>query len=288
MHTEKTMEALEKLAAPKAKVYREDELCELSAEEIVPGDLILIEAGDRIPADGFLIEANDLQVDESMLTGESMPVMKNVSPKAPVVEVDSDSYKKTCVYMGCIATGGTGKSIITKTGMETEMGKIAGLIQQAETQDTPLQKKLEALGSYIVTGCFIICMVVALTGIIRGEGVFTMLLSGISLAVAAVPEGLPAVVTIALALGVQRMVKRNALVRKLPAVETLGCATVICSDKTGTLTENKMKVTSLYCGRTRYEINPDKGSTQRRFQSSRHLKCAKLSPASSTLAPSMT
>lgn len=265
MHTEKTMEALEKLAAPKAKVYRENELREIPAEEIVPGDLILIEAGDRIPADGILIEANNLQVDESMLTGESMPVTKSEQLKASGKRLESEAYKRTSVYMGCIATGGTAKATITKTGMETEMGKIAHMIQQAQAQDTPLQKKLESLGSYIVIGCIIICMIVALTGIIRGEGVFAMLLSGISLAVAAVPEGLPAVVTIALALGVQRMVKRNALVRKLPAVETLGCATVICSDKTGTLTENKMRVISLYSGRTKYEIIRSKGSTLSKF-----------------------
>lgn len=265
MHTEKTMEALEKLAAPKARVFRDSELREIPAEEIVPGDLILIEAGDRIPADGYLVEANDLQVDESMLTGESLPVAKKPSPQAAVSEMDSESHRKTCVYMGCTATGGTAKAVITKTGMETEMGKIAHMIQQADTQDTPLQKKLEALGGYIVTGCFIICAIVALTGIIRGEEVFTMLLSGISLAVAAVPEGLPAVVTIALALGVQRMVKRNGLIRRLPAVETLGCATVICSDKTGTLTENKMRVLSVYSGRTRYQILREKGSDKGRF-----------------------
>jgi Ca2+-transporting ATPase len=265
LHTEKTMEALEKLAAPKAKVFRDNELREIQAEEIVPGDLVLLEAGDRIPADGFLVESNDLQVDESMLTGESMPVAKQFSPQEAISEIDPEAYKKTCVYMGCIATGGTGKAVITKTGMETEMGKIAHMIQQAETQDTPLQKKLEVLGSYIVTGCFIICMIVALTGIIRGEAVFAMLLSGISLAVAAVPEGLPAVVTIALALGVQRMVKRNALVRKLPAVETLGCATVICSDKTGTLTENKMRVISLYSGRSKYQVLRGKEGEKSKF-----------------------
>ncbi|NLZ52609.1 MAG: cation-translocating P-type ATPase, partial [Thermoanaerobacteraceae bacterium] len=252
MHTEKTMEALEKLAAPKAKVIRDNELREISAEEIVPGDLIVIEAGDRIPADGTLIMSSDLQVDESMLTGESMPVLKDVTQKRS----DEDSaFKKNQVYMGCLATGGTGRAVITKTGMDTEMGKIADMIQTVEQQDTPLQKKLEILGTYIVIACLAICAIVSLTGVIRGENVFSMLLAGISLAVAAVPEGLPAVVTIALALGVQRMVKRNALVRKLPAVETLGCATVICSDKTGTLTENKMRVVSIYSGRTRYQVS---------------------------------
>ncbi len=260
MHTEKTMEALSRLAAPRAKVFRGGTLCEISAEEIVPGDLILIEAGDRIPADGFLMDANDLQVDESMLTGESMPVMKKTGPKMGNTDMEDERYNKSCVYMGCMVTGGTGKAVIVKTGMDTEMGRIAHMIQETQAQDTPLQKKLETLGSYIVTGCFIICGVVSLTGIIRGEAVFSMLLAGISLAVAAVPEGLPAVVTIALALGVRRMVRRNALVRKLPAVETLGCATVICSDKTGTLTENKMRVVSLYSGRTRYQIVRGKDS----------------------------
>lgn len=258
IHTEKTMEALAQLAAPKAKVFRDNELCELPAEELVPGDLILLEAGDRIPADGYLIDSNELQVDESLLTGESMPVLKKALPEDTDFSEEKKSQNRVCVYMGCTVSGGTGKAVITGTGMETEMGRIAHMIQQAQPQDTPLQKKLETLGSNIVTGCFIICAIVSITGIIRGENVFSMLLSGISLAVAAVPEGLPAVVTIALALGVGRMVKRNALVRKLPAVETLGCATVICSDKTGTLTENKMRVVSVYSGRTRYQIVVDK------------------------------
>jgi len=254
MHTEKIMEAIEKLAAPKAKVIRDGELYEISAEEIVPGDLIVIEAGDRIPADAVLVTANELQVDESMLTGESMPVRKEVTSSA----TDADStFPKNRIYMGCMVTGGTGRAIVEKTGMETEMGRIAHMIQEAEQQDTPLQKKLETLGTYIVIACLVICAIVSLTGIIRGENVFSMLLAGISLAVAAVPEGLPAVVTIALALGVQRMAKRNALVRKLPAVETLGCATVICSDKTGTLTENKMRVVSIYSGRTGYQVMRD-------------------------------
>jgi len=262
MHTERIMEAIEKLAAPKAKVIRDNELHEVSAEEVVPGDLIVIEAGDRIPADGVLIMANELQVDESMLTGESMPVRKDVVSSALDEET---AFPKNHVYMGCLATGGSGRAIVNKTGMETEMGRIAHMIQDAEQQDTPLQKKLETLGTYIVIACLAICAIVSLTGIIRGEDVFSMLLSGISLAVAAVPEGLPAVVTIALALGVQRMAKRNALVRKLPAVETLGCATVICSDKTGTLTENKMRVTSIYCGRTRYQLSRNDEENKTRF-----------------------
>jgi len=258
IHTERTMEALERLAAPRAKVFRDGELCELPADELVPGDLILLEAGDRIPADGYLIESNELQADESLLTGESMPVMKNALPDGMVFSEEKRKKNNICVYMGCTVAGGTGKAVITATGMDTEMGKIAHMIEQAQPHDTPLQKKLETLGSNIVTACFVICAIVSITGIIRGENVFSMLLAGISLAVAAVPEGLPAVVTIALALGVGRMVKKNALVRKLPAVETLGCATVICSDKTGTLTENKMRVVSVYSGRTRYQVTVDK------------------------------
>jgi len=258
IHTEKTMEALAQLAAPRAKVFRDNELCELPADEIVPGDLILLEAGDRIPADGYLIDSNELQADESLLTGESMPVMKSALSEDEIFSEEKNSSHKVCVYMGCTVSGGTGRAVITGTGMNTEMGRIAHMIQQAQPQDTPLQKKLEKLGSDIVTACFIICAIVSITGIIRGENVLSMLLAGISLAVAAVPEGLPAVVTIALALGVGRMVKRNALVRKLPAVETLGCATVICSDKTGTLTENKMRVVSVYSGRTRYQVVVDK------------------------------
>ena len=265
MHTEKIMEAIERLAAPKAKVIRDGELQEISAEEVVPGDLVVIEAGDRIPADGVLVTANELLVDESMLTGESMPVRKDVNPS--IKDADA-AFPKNHVYMGCMVTSGTGRAVVSKTGMDTEMGRIAHMIQEAEQQDTPLQKKLETLGTYIIIACLVICAIVLLIGIIRGENVFSMLLAGISLAVAAVPEGLPAVVTIALALGVQRMAKRNALVRKLPAVETLGCATVICSDKTGTLTENKMRVVSVYTGRTRYQVarNEEDNSIRILFQ----------------------
>jgi len=237
--TEKTMEALKELAAPTAKVMRDGKPVEIAAEEIVPGDLIILETGDRIPADAVLVESNNLFVDESLLTGESVPVEK-------FSDRDTTGSEKSSVYMGTNVTRGRGKAVVCSTGMMTEMGKIAGMIQDIEEEETPLQKRLDHLGKYIVFGCLIICAIVSLTGIIRGENLFTMLLAGISLAVAAVPEGLPAIVTIALALGVQRMLKKKALVRKLPAVETLGCATVICSDKTGTLTENKMTVRKMY------------------------------------------
>lgn len=239
--TEKTMEALKGLAAPTAKVIRDGKQVEIVAEEIVPGDLIILETGDRIPADSVLIESKSLFVDESLLTGESVPVEK-------FSHENIRNSEKSSIYMGTNVTRGRGKAVVCSTGMMTEMGKIAGMIQDIETEETPLQKRLDHLGKYIVFGCLIICAIVSLTGVLRGENLFTMLLAGISLAVAAVPEGLPAIVTIALALGVQRMLKKKALIRKLPAVETLGCASVICSDKTGTLTENKMTVRKMYAG----------------------------------------
>jgi Ca2+-transporting ATPase len=243
--TEKTMEALKSLAAPAAKVVRNGKTVCLPAEQIVPGDVVVLEAGDRVPADATLLESNSMQVDESLLTGESVPVEKNPYRR---------SSKSSFVYMGTIVTGGRAKAQVHATGMNTEMGKIADLIQNIEEDQTPLQKKLAHMGKLIVAGCLTICAIVAVTGILHGEDAFDMLLAGISLAVAAVPEGLPAIVTIALALGVQRMLSRNALIRKLPAVETLGCASVICSDKTGTLTENKMTVRKIYAGESMIEI----------------------------------
>ena len=242
--TEKTMEALKSLAAPSAKVIRNEQQVSIPAEEIVPGDVLVIEAGDRIAADAAILDSSSLEVDESLLTGESVPVEKNAlkGNKSLVDPYD----KKTSVYMGTVVTGGRGKAVVYATGMKTEMGHIADMIQNIEEDETPLQRRLAHLGKFIAIGCLLICAIVSITGVIRGEKLFTMLLSGISLAVAAVPEGLPAIVTISLALGVQRMLKRNALIRKLPAVETLGCASIICSDKTGTLTENKMTVRKIY------------------------------------------
>ena len=261
--TEKTMEALKGLAAPVARVIRDDRLTEIPADEIVPGDLIVLEAGDRVPADAILIEANGLFVDESLLTGESVPVEKAIQTGSKKIESIGD--KLNHVFMGTIVTSGRGKAIVSETGMSTEMGKIADMIQEIEDEQTPLQRRLEHLGKFIVYGCLVICAIVSITGVIRGEKIFTMLLSGISLAVAAVPEGLPAIVTISLALGVQKMLKRNSLVRKLPAVETLGCASVICSDKTGTLTENKMTVRKIYCDGNIVEINGGTLSSEGEF-----------------------
>ena len=248
--TEKTLEALKNLAAPTATVLRSGKPVSIPAEHIVPGDVILVETGDRIPADCLLLECSSLQVDESLLSGESLPVEKSL----PSRNAGSRDEKRCSIYMGSIITSGRAKALVLATGMNTEMGHIADLIQNIEEEQTPLQKRLDHLGKLIVAGCLIICAVVSLTGILRGEDVFNMLLGGISLAVAAVPEGLPAIVTIALALGVQRMLKRNALIRKLPAVETLGCASIICSDKTGTLTENRMTVRKVYAGEGMTEI----------------------------------
>lgn len=244
--TEKTLEALKNLAAPLAKVVREGKIQSISAENIVPGDIILLEAGDRVPADAILIEANNVSADESLLTGESVPVEKKAAKKRIKSYAFDDAQSLNHVYMGTNITSGRAKAVVISTGMKTEMGKIAHMLQDIEEDETPLQKKLAHLGKFIVYGCLGICAVVSVTGIIRGEDIFDMFLAGISLAVAAVPEGLPAIVTISLALGVQRMLKRNALIRKLPAVETLGCANIICSDKTGTLTENKMTVKKVY------------------------------------------
>ncbi len=249
--TEKTMEALKSLAAPVAKVLRSGRQVSIPTEQIVPGDLVLLETGDRVPADAVILESVNLQADESLLTGESLPVEKSPASQGP----SEDRWeRKNSVFMGTSITGGRARALVTATGMNTEMGGIADLIQNIEEDDTPLQKKLARLGKIIAAGCLIICAIVAVSGILRGEEVFSMLLSGISLAVAAVPEGLPAIVTISLALGVQRMLKRNALIRKLPAVETLGCAGVVCSDKTGTLTQNKMTVRKVVTVERQYSI----------------------------------
>ncbi len=261
--TEKTMKALKELAAPVARVVRDDKLVEIPAENVVPGDLIVLEAGDRVPADAILVEANGLFVDESLLTGESIPVEK--STQSGEKKTESIGDKLNHVFMGTIVTSGRGRAYVTETGMSTEMGKIADMIQEIEDEQTPLQKRLDHLGKFIVYGCLAICAIVSITGIIRGEKVFTMFLSGISLAVAAVPEGLPAIVTISLALGVQKMLKRNSFVRKLPAVETLGCASVICSDKTGTLTENKMTVRKIYCDENTVEVSGGAFSSEGEF-----------------------
>ncbi len=238
--TEKTIAALRQMAAPTCTVIRDGIPKQIPTSEVTIGDLVLLEEGDKIPADGVLSECYELFVDEALLTGESIPVQKK-----------SFDFKNTAheaqneVYMGTIITKGRGKMLVTAVGMNTQMGEIAGMLGTIEEEQTPLQKKLDQLGKYIAIGCLVICAIVSVTGILRGENIFDMLLTGISLSVAAVPEGLSAIVTIVLALAIGRMVKRQALIRKLYSVETLGCADVICTDKTGTLTENKMTVKKL-------------------------------------------
>lgn len=236
---EKSLEAIKKMASPHAVVIREGRKQSIDASELVPGDIIWVEAGDKIPADVRFLETHSLEVEEAALTGESVPVEKNsatIAGEAPLAE------RYNLGFMGTSVTRGRGLAVVVETGMRTEMGKIAALIKDTEQVMTPLQRKLDQLGKTLIVICIGVCALVTVLGILRGEPVMTMFMAGISLAVAAIPEGLPAIVTVVLALGVQRMASHNAIVRKLPAVETLGCTTAICSDKTGTLTQNKMTV----------------------------------------------
>jgi Ca2+-transporting ATPase len=240
---ERAMAALKKLALAVVRVRREGQVREVAADQLVPGDIVLLEAGSRVPADARLLESINLRVEEAALTGESVPVDKSVEALAEESLPIGDRHNM--VFLGTAVTYGRAVAVIVETGMRTELGNIANLLQAVSEEKTPLQKRMAELGKWLAIGALAICAVVFGVGIWRGEAPSEMFLTAISLAVAAVPEGLPAVVTIALALGAQRMVRRNALIRKLPAVETLGSVTTICSDKTGTLTENRMTVTML-------------------------------------------
>ena len=237
---ERALEALKKMAAPLARVIRQGEVRSIPAEELVPGDIIALEMGDLVPADARVLSDHLLQVDEASLTGESVPVKKDADVVLPDTEPLGD--RRNMVYSSTVVTYGKGTAVVTNTGMGTELGKIAHLVQTMGREQTPLQEQLEGVGRLLVYGCLLIVAVVFSLGLWRGVPPVEMFLTAVSLAVAAIPEGLPAVVTIALALGVRRMVQRNALIRKLPSVETLGSATVICTDKTGTLTQSKMTV----------------------------------------------
>ncbi len=248
---EKSLEALKKMAAPTATVFRGGKQIELPARDMVPGDVFLIQTGDRMPADGRLLEAVNLKAEEASLTGESVPVEKTA---APVPGEASIGDRRNLVFAGTAASYGRGRAVAVATGMATEFGKIATLLQEVKEEQTPLQINLERMGRYIAVGALALTAVLAILGVVRGNEPLEMLLWGVSLAVAAVPEALPAVVTISLSLGVQRMARRHALVRRLPAVETLGCTNYICSDKTGTLTQDQMTVRRILADLHQYGV----------------------------------
>jgi Ca2+-transporting ATPase len=241
---ERALEALRKMAAPTATVLRDGEELEIPARELVPGDVILLQTGDRIPADARLSETINLQVEEAALTGESVPVEKSTMPLQNGALAVAD--RKNMAFAGTAVTYGRGRAVVVASGMHTEFGKIAQMLQTVETGRTPLQENLDRVGHALARAAFVVVALIVALGLLRGQPFLEMLIFGIALAVAVVPEALPAVVTISLAIGVQRMVKRHALIRRLPAVETLGSTTIICSDKTGTLTKDEMTVRKIY------------------------------------------
>ncbi|HHL2030714.1 calcium-transporting P-type ATPase, PMR1-type [Clostridium perfringens] len=241
---EKALDALKELSTPKALVKRDGSLKEILSEDIVPGDIVIIDAGRYIPGDLRLIDTANLKIEESAFTGESVPSEKDASflPNKEIPIGDQNNM----AFMSTLATYGRGVGVVVGTGMNTEIGKIAKMIEQEENDETPLQKKLSELGKILGFLAVGICILIFIISFFQGRDLLEMFLTSISLAVAAIPEGLPAIVAIVLALGVQRMVKKNAIIRKLPAVETLGSVSIVCSDKTGTLTQNKMTVTTIY------------------------------------------
>ena len=251
---EQAINALKELTSPQIDVLRDGQLLTLDVRQLVPGDIVQVLAGVRIPADLRILQALALEADEAALTGESLPVRKGTDPVSDQAQLGDRS---SMLYAGTLVTRGHGQGLVVATGMETEMGRIAEMLQDVEREPTPLQQRLDQLGKFIVWACLAICAAVVILGVARGEEITAMFLAGVSLAVAAIPEGLPAIVTIALAIGVQRMIRANAIVRKLPAVETLGCSTVICSDKTGTLTKNEMTVRRLWLADGYSEVSGD-------------------------------
>jgi Ca2+-transporting ATPase len=241
---ERAIAALKRMAAVQAQVRRDGEAALIPAAELVPGDVVVIEAGNAVPADLRLVEAHQLRIDEATLTGESQAVDKLTDPLRDAEAPLGD--RRNMAYKGTLATYGRGRGVVVATGMQTELGRIAALLHAGEDTKTPLQKRLARFGRMLAVAVLAICAILFAIGVVRGEPLLLMLLTAISLAVAAIPEALPAVVTVSLALGARKMVGKNALIRKLPAVETLGSVTFICSDKTGTLTENRMRVEALY------------------------------------------
>ena len=279
---EQALAALKKMSAPNAQVMRDGQQITVPGREIVGGDIVLLEAGNYVPADLRLLASVNLKIEEASLTGESVPVEKNAG-----VVLDQEiplGDRKNTAFMGTLITYGRGKGLVTGTGMNTQIGLIAEMIQSFEDEDTPLQKKLEHLGKVLGTACLAICALVFIYGLFRDthltdavntgflnyleaekKAIINLFMTSVSLAIAAVPEGLPAIVTICLALGMQRMIKHHALIRKLPAVETLGCATVVCSDKTGTLTQNQMTVVQGWAGGKRFRVTGEGYSPNGQF-----------------------
>ena len=241
---EKALDALKNMSAPHARVIRDGKEAVIDASMLVPGDIIKLEAGDFVPADARLLRSVSLKSEESALTGESVPSEKNadeeIDEKAPLGD------RRNMVFSGCSITYGTATAVVTAIGMDTEMGKIAGLLEGEEDGQTPLQTKLAELGKYLGIMALVACGIIFVVGLLNNMNPLHLFMTAVSLAVSAIPEGLPAIVTIVLSIGVQRMVKKNALIRRLPAVETLGSASVICSDKTGTLTQNRMTLVKAY------------------------------------------
>jgi len=248
---EKALDALKSLSAPHARVLRDGGEAVIDAALLVPGDIILLESGDFVPADARLLHSSNLKSEEAALTGESVPAEKHFD--AAVEEEAPLGDRLNMVYSGCSITYGTARAVVTATGMQTEMGKIAGLLDSGEDTDTPLQQKLAKLGKTLGIAALAACAVIFVIGLLDNIPPIEIFMTAVALAVSAIPEGLPAIVTIVLAIGVQRMVKRNAIIRRLPAVETLGSASVICSDKTGTLTQNRMTLTRAYCDGAGFE-----------------------------------
>ena len=250
---EKSLEALQKLSGHEAKVVRDGNIQTIPARELVEGDIVVLDTGDYIPADLRIFEAVNLKAQESSLTGESVPVEKQASvinkEELPIGD------RANMLFSSSLVTYGRGKGIVIETGMNTEVGKIAEMLTETEEQETPLQKKLNGLGKTLGIVSLVICIIIFIIGIIQGREIVSMFMTAVSLAVAAIPEGLAAVSTIVLAIGVQKMVKRNAIVKRLPAVETLGSSSVICSDKTGTLTQNKMTVQKVFVNHTVYDVS---------------------------------
>ncbi|MFO7631533.1 MAG: HAD-IC family P-type ATPase, partial [Caldilinea sp.] len=250
---ERSIEALRELAAPTAKVLRDGAEQEIPAREIAPGDVILLRAGDRVPADARVIEAVNLQADEAALTGESLPVSKHTAAIEDAHAGAGD--RKDIVFAGTAITYGRGRAVVVATGMHTEFGKIAEMLETIDIGKTPLQEQLDRVGNLLARAAFIVVGIIVVLGLLRGQPFIDMFIFGIALAVAVVPEALPAVVTISLAIGVQRMVKHNALMRRLSAVETLGSTSVICSDKTGTLTKDEMTVREIMVGAEHFAVS---------------------------------